>query len=120
MAIFGTAWSNKGQLWWHDGKPGDVLRLEFPSASEGRRRMIAAMTVADDYAIVRLSVNGAVIADRLDLYGKKVAPTGEKVYEAALRKGANEFKVEILDANPKAKKKYMFGLDYLRVEDLKP
>jgi hypothetical protein len=107
MGIFGDGWSNTAQLWWHDGKPGEVLRLEFPSASGGRRRVIAAMTVA-------------VVAEKVDLNGKKVAPTGEKAYEAAVRKGANEFKVEIVGSNPKAKKKHIFGLDYLRVEDVKP
>lgn len=109
--------SMEGHLWWRDARPGDVLRIEFASEMEGKRTLILAMTKAKDYGIVKLSVNGVVIDEKRDLYDPNVVPTGEIAYEADLKKGANELKVEIVGTNPKANpKNHMFGLDYVRVE----
>jgi hypothetical protein len=113
---FGAGWSKDMHLWWREAKPGDVLRLEFPSNVGGKRKLFLALTTADDYGIVKLSVNGAVIAEALDLYSRKVTPRPEQAFEATLRKGPNELRVEIVGKNGSAKPNYMFGLDYLRIE----
>lgn len=112
------SWSNGNHLWWRDAKPGDVLRLEFPSNVAGRRRLVLALTKAPDYGIVRISVNGGVIAESIDLYNPgKVVPSGELSWEVDLKKGPNELKAEIRGTNPAASPaNHMFGLDYLRIE----
>ena len=112
------SFSNGIQLWWRECKVGDVLRLEFPSNVTGHRRVILALTMAPDYGIVRLSVNGTVVAESVDLYNaKKVISSGELPFEVDVKKGPNELKVEITGTNPAAKPaNYMFGIDYLRIE----
>lgn len=110
--------SNGVHLWWREAKPGAVLRLEFPSKVAGRRKLALALTKAPDYGIVRLSVNGAVVAESVDLFhASGVTPSGELPFEIDLRKGPNELKVEITGSNPAAKPaNHMFGIDYLRIE----
>lgn len=117
MEGFGDGWSRGSHLWWRDAKQGDTLRLEFASTKEGKQTLVLAMTKAPDYGIVKISVNGAVIAEEVDLYDAKVVPTGEREFAVELKSGANELKVEIVGTNPKANpKNYMFGLDYLRIK----
>lgn len=111
--------SGEAHLWWREAKPGDVLRVRFDSPVEGKRRLVLAMTKAPDYGIVRLSVNGAVIADEVDLWNPAVVPAGESGFaDVTLAKGANELRIEITGTNAKANpKNYMFGLDYLRIPE---
>jgi hypothetical protein len=117
MKPFKGAWSEGAQLWWRNASKGDVLRLEFPSAVAGKRKLHLAMSVAPDYGVFRISVNGTVVLEQVDLYGPKVASLPETSVEAVLRKGPNELKVEITGTNPQAKPaNFMFGLDYLRLE----
>jgi hypothetical protein len=118
LKTFGEAWSKGVHLWWRQAKPGDLLRLEFPSNVAGRRRLVLAMTRAPDYGIFRLSVNGEVVSENLDLFFEKgVIHSGEIAWDVDLRKGPNELKVEVTGSNPSAKPAhFMFGLDYLRIE----
>lgn len=109
-------WSGESHLWWRDAKPGDVLRLEFDSPAAAKK-IALAMTKAKDYGIVKLSLNGAALAESLDLYDPKVVPAGETTYDADVKQGANELRVEIVGTNAKADpKNYMFGLDYVRTD----
>lgn len=117
MGAFGEGWSGDAHLWWRGARPGSVLRLEFRSKLAGRRKLFLALTKAPDYGIVRISVNGVNIADACDLFADGVVPAGEAAYEADLREGANELRVEIVGTNERAHpKSFMFGIDYLRVE----
>lgn len=117
MKQFAGAWSQGIHLWWRNATKGDVLRLEFPSAVGGRRKLHLSMTAAPDYGVFRLSVNGTVVLEQVDLYAPKVASQAEVACEALLKKGPNELKVEITGSNPQAKPAHhMFGLDYLRIE----
>lgn len=118
LKALGSGWSQGVHLWWREAKPGDAIALEFPSNVAGRRKLVLQLTKAPDYGIVRLSVNGAVLAESLDLFhGAGVVPSGELAFDADLRKGPNELRVELTGTNPSAKPAhYMFGLDYLRIE----
>lgn len=112
-ATFG--WSNESQLWWMDGKPGDRLALELPVKEAGRYKVTAALTKAIDYGIVRLSLDGKASED-LDRFNDGVAADALAIGTFDLKKGPNRLEVEIVGANPKAKKRYMFGLDYVKFE----
>jgi hypothetical protein len=103
--------SNEKHLWWRDGRPGDTLILSFPVAAAGRYRVLGRFVNATDYGIVRLTINGQPVTEPLDLCNSGVIAAAEATLGVfGLRA------VEIVGANGQAVPKYMFGLDYLRLE----
>lgn len=115
LSMFEGQWSNDAHLWWTGAKPGDKLGLALPVASAGKYRVLLAMTRAVDYGIVRLSLDGRELAIT-DLFNNGVIPTGERDLGIhALTAGDHTLAVEILGANEKAVRAYMFGLDYARL-----
>ena len=117
LAHFGGAWSDQSHLWWIDGRPGDRLTLSLPVKEDGRYKLVAQLTKARDYGIVQLSLDGQILGQPLDLYNPQVVPTGALdlgVHE--LKKGGHRLMLEITGANAKALKRYMAGLDYVKLE----
>lgn len=110
-------WSGGGQLWWVDGHPGDTLELAFSANTSGMYRVVACLTKASDYATIQISVNGEPAgASELDRYHTRVAHDEVDLGEFHLNKADNRLRLEITGANDKAKKSYMVGLDYLKLE----
>lgn len=109
-------WSGDQQLWWRDGKPGDKLVLEVPCAEAGKYRVRASLTKAVDYGTVRIRFNDQPPTVPIDRFNRGVAHDLIDLGEFTLQKGPNRMIVEIVGARPEAVKKYMFGLDYLRLE----
>ena len=105
-------------LWWLGGqKPGDELRLEFNAPKQGKYRVFGRFIKAVDYGIIQLAVNGQKAGEPIDFYHNGVIQTGEVALGTfELRKGANELSAVVIGANPKARKQYMFGLDYIRLK----
>ncbi|MHB8901124.1 MAG: glycoside hydrolase family 172 protein, partial [Thermoguttaceae bacterium] len=108
-------WSYGAQLWWIDGKPGDRLLLEVPVEQAGRYRVTADLTKAVDYGIVRMALNGRD-AGRFDRFNNGVANDALDLGTFELESGKSRLEVEIVGANERAKKRHMFGLDYLKLE----
>ena len=108
-------WSNEAQLWWIDGKPGDRLVLEVPVKEAGRYKVIADLTKAVDYGIVRMTLAGQA-SDKIDRFNRGVANDAIDIGTFDLKKGVNRLEVEIVGANEEAIKRYMFGLDYLKLD----
>lgn len=116
---FGGQWSNDAHLWWTDAKPGDKLQLAVPVKQEGNYRFELQLTKAPDYGIVQLYLDGQKLGGPIDLYNPSVKPTGVMSFgEVHLASGQHPLTVEILGANDKAVKNYMFGLDYVKLEPL--
>jgi len=109
-------WSGGSQLWWTDAEPGQELVLGFEAPDAGRYDVRAVFTKAVDYGVMRLFVND-VEAGVLDFFDTNVAPTPEAtIGQFDLQKGKNTLKVVVVGANPRsAPKRYMFGLDYLKL-----
>lgn len=117
MSGWGETWSNEAQLWWTDAKPGNALELAVPVEKAGTCRIKMQLTKAIDYGIVQLSLDGKKLGDPIDLYNDGVIPTGAlDLGTHDLSKGRHTLKVEIVGANEKAVKSYMFGLDYVKLE----
>ncbi|MCX5646764.1 MAG: DUF2961 domain-containing protein [Phycisphaerae bacterium] len=117
MAGYGPDWSNESQLWWTDGKPGDTLDLCMPVEKPGAYQLTMQLTKAVDYGIVQLSLDDKKLGGPIDLYHNGVVATGVlDMGTHELSKGQHVLKVEIIGANEKAVKSYMFGLDYLKLE----
>lgn len=109
-------WSGDCHLWWIEGKPGDKLSLELPVEKAGRYDVKVALTKARDYGIVQLYLDGAKVGGAIDLYDPHVVPTGPvSLGTVELSAGAHKLTVEIVGANEKAIKAYMFGLDYVKL-----
>jgi hypothetical protein len=117
MSSFGALWSLEEQLWWTRAKPGDRLELPIEAAAAGTWRIRAQLTRARDYAIVRFELDGTPLGASLDLFGEKVAPTGDlELGTRELAAGAHTLAIVIEGANPKAVPSHMVGLDYVRLE----
>lgn len=111
--------SNDHQLWWRPGSVGGRLVLGFDAPATGHYRVFGRFVKAPDYAIVRLSLNGASRDEQLDLYAPRIAPSDEMLLgEFGLRAEDNRLAIEIVGANEEAGESYMFGLDYIRLEPL--
>jgi len=108
-------WSGGAQLWWIDGAPGDRLVLDVPVEQAGRYRVLADLTAAVDYGIVRLHLAGQA-TDTLDRYHDGVTNDVLELGVFDLAEGASRLEVELVGANEKAIARHMFGLDYLKLE----
>jgi len=120
MTVFGNKWSGESHLWWIEARPGDTLQLAVPVEKTGTYRLKMQLTRAIDYGIVQLYLDGKKLGGPIDLYNNGVIPTGVLdmgIHE--LTRGKHTLKVEIVGANKKAVKKYMFGLDYLLLEEVR-
>lgn len=110
-------WQDNDQLWWTGVGPGAKLNLRLPAKDAGKHRLDVVLTKAPDYAIVQLHLDGKKTGEPIDLYnadGVVNATVSLGVYE--LTAGDHTLTVEIVGANEKAIKSYMFGLDTIRCE----
>ncbi len=107
-------WSSEAQIWWRDGAPEDRLVLEFPVEKAGSYEVIANLTKAVDYAIVKVAINDGEPKE-FDRYNQGVAHDKLSLGTITLPQGTNRLTVTIVGANEAAVKKYMFGLDYLQL-----
>jgi hypothetical protein len=108
-------WKNNEQLWWTGAKPGAKLELGIPVAAAGTYEVSVNLTKARDYAIVQFSLDGHPVAAPIDLYNPQVIASGPIMLGCYdLSAGQHKLTVEIIGANAKAAKSYMFGID--RVE----
>jgi hypothetical protein len=115
MTHFGAGkWHDDNQLWWTHAKPGDKMDVAFDVKQSGAYRVDVTLTKARDYAIVQLSIDGKKAGEPIDLYDPQVVPTGPVTLGTfRLDQGEHQLGVEIVGANEKAIKSYMFGLDQI-------
>ena len=119
MYGFGPDWSGDAHLWWVQAKPGATLNLAVPVEKAARYRLQIQLTKAIDYGIVQLYLDGKKLGKPIDLFNNGVIATGALdmgIHE--LDKGEHKMRVEIVGANEKAMKSYMFGLDYIKLQDI--
>jgi len=111
-------WKNNQQLWWTGAEPGAKLELDASVPTSGRYRLDVGLTKARDYGIVRFWLHGKKLG-LVDLYNPEVIPSGPiALGEFDLAKGRHALTVEIVGANPKAVKSYMFGIDRLELRPM--
>jgi len=109
-------WSDHQHLWWTGARPGDFLELELPETAAGNYDVEIVMTRAVDYGIVKISLDGGILSESLDLYDTDVSTTGVLVFEnRELKTGKHRLRFDILGANPKAVQSFMVGIDYVRL-----
>jgi hypothetical protein len=121
LSQFGEGkWKNDEQLWWTGAGPKDKLLLAMPVMADGRYEVVVHLTKAIDYGIVQFSVDEQQAGDPIDLFNNGVVPTGPiSLGKFDLSQGQHTLTVEIIGANPAAKKSYMFGIDRIDLEPVK-
>ena len=83
--------------------------------------MEIVFTRAVDYGMFQLMLDGKEIGSPIDLYNKQVITTGVLTIPiGTIKTGKHELTAKIIGANPKAIKRYMFGLDYIRLVSRRP
>lgn len=113
-------WSDRAQLWWTGAQPGARLDLTLRVAETGTYEVKADLTKAVDYGIVQLYLDDKKLGEPVDLYNDGVIKTGElSLAKLELSQGRHKLTAEIVGANEKAKKEYMFGLDYVKLDPVK-
>ena len=108
-------WSGGQHLWWRDGKPGDQLELLLPVTRAGRYRILMHHCRAFDYGLLQFSLDGEKLGQPMDLYCPENINKLVILGERNLKAGEHVFTAEIVGANPAAKPRHMFGLDYLQL-----
>ncbi|WP_395741799.1 PVC-type heme-binding CxxCH protein [Prosthecobacter sp.] len=118
MGGFGKEWSGASQLWWTGGRPGQKLTLALPVAEKGKYRLLAALTLARDYGIIDVSLDGKPVATAWDGYnGPKVIHSDELDWGThELSAGEHQLIFTITGKNVDAVPGYMVGLDYVKLE----
>ena len=112
--------SGNHHLWWHGATLGDTLVLGFDVLAAGKYALSGGFVKAHDYGILKLSVNNQPLGEQMDFYNP-VVTLSERIQLGVveLAEGRNTFAAEIVGANERAVKEYMFGLDYLMLEPVK-
>ena len=124
MRSFGTGWSGDAHLLW-DGKVGQEMTTEFRIEEAGIYQVAAQLTLAPDYGIFSLSLNGKVLRRGIDLYDPKVIPAAPvDLGKLPLTRGKHTLSFKLTGANPKAsmyqKSGYLMGLDFIKIVNLTP
>ena len=110
-------WSGDRQLFWAGAKPGDRLELELNLTDPGDCDVQGVFTMARDYAIIQLYLDGERLGPPLDLYNfPDVIATGVLTLgRRKLEAGKHRLTFEIAGANPSAQPAYFVGVDYIRL-----
>lgn len=118
MSGFGDDWSGGAQLWWTGGKPDQKLTLAIPVKEAGKYTLYGALTMARDYGVVSITLDGKPVASSFDGYNSpKVIHTGEKEWGShELTPGEHKLTFTLAPPNPDAVPSNMVGLDYVRLE----
>lgn len=118
MGGFGSDWSGGAQLWWTGGKPDQKLTLAIPVKTAGRYTLYGALTMARDYGVVSIALDGKPVASSFDGFNSpKVIHTGEKEWGThELSAGEHRLTFTLASPNPDAVPSNMVGLDYVRLE----
>jgi hypothetical protein len=112
----GGRWSGDRQLFWAGARPGDKLTIELPAKGD-TADLEMVLTCARDYGIVQLSLDGKPLGKPIDLYNAEVITSGVLRFPGLkLGSGPHTLTVQILGANARAVKSYLFGLDYVRLK----
>ena len=124
MRGFGRGWRGDSHLLWN-GVVGQANTVGFEVAKSGRYSLAIQWTLAPDYGLFEVRLNGRVIIPQVDLYSPRVELARlQQVGEFDLQAGIQRLTIKLTGGNPKAKKYggngYLWGLDYLKLTDLAP
>lgn len=106
-------WSGGTQLFWKDAEVGNQAAFSFISNVEGKFSLAGLFTIARDYGVFDIYINGKKIFDKLDLNNKELAVKEFTADSVNIIKGVNLIEIELVRHAPEAAKRSNFGLDKL-------
>lgn len=114
-------WSGGSQLFWRGGDVGDILEFEIEASSTRAYSLESVFTVAPDYAIIQLLLDGKALGAPIDLYEpRKVAITGVlSQMTGQLTAGKHKLAIRITGSNPSAAPTRYVGLDFVKLVPVK-
>ena len=127
MKNFGPHWSGDAHLLWN-GIVGEKMETSFSVIKQGEYGLSLVLTLAPDYGIFTIRMNGKIVRENFDLYAPRVELAKPlNLGKFQLGQGVQTMSFELTGGNPKARKfqgkGYLMGLDYLeleRTEEIKP
>ncbi|MBT7909878.1 MAG: DUF1587 domain-containing protein, partial [Verrucomicrobia bacterium] len=124
MRGYGAGWRGDSHLLW-DGVVEESNAVEFDVSEAGRYALAMQWTLAPDYGVFEVRLNGKVVEPQLDLYSPRVKLANLRdLGEITMKAGAQRLVIKLIGGNPKAQKfqgkGYLYGLDYLELTDLSP
>ena len=107
-------WSGNAQLWMQATAPGQYTQVTFNVPASGRYDLSAVQTIAHDYGVVAVAVDGTALGGPFDGYAPSVQITNNaQDYGAVdLSAGNHTLKLTATAKDPWAAN-YYAGLDYL-------
>ena len=117
MADVKGEWTDNRQLLWNNDKAGQALTLELPVDVEGKYEIKGKFTLAPDYSIAKLEIDGRPLynGNRIDFYSKDIKPTSlMPLGSFTLDKGKRKLKITVFSKNPKSSG-FHFGLDEIQL-----
>ena len=115
MLQFGSDCSENSQLWWTGGSEGATLKYQIYLPESGMFDVSGAFTVAGDYGIFELYIDGVKVGEAFDGYNNGVARKQVSFGAVELESGYHEVTFKIVGKNEKAIG-YMVGIDYVDVK----
>jgi hypothetical protein len=113
-------WSDDSMLLWIVPQSSERLDLAIPVPSDGLFDLRIQLTKGQGFGIVQLSLDDKTLGDPIDLYDKMTVTTGElELGTHELTAGEHKVSIEMKGANPKARGDHMFGLDYIKLDQIK-
>jgi hypothetical protein len=105
-------WSGNVQVFWCETKPADRLTLSFYAGESSIVNVNANFSLAKDYGIFRVYINGKPADKLINLVNDKLTTRLVPLGKFQLMKGENKLVIEVTGTSPDPKKA-VFGLDYL-------
>jgi hypothetical protein len=111
----GVEWSGNAQLWFTPTTAGQRVVVEFELATGGTYALTSQQTLARDYGINTLQLDGKPIGEPFDAYNSPDVIVSEPLSYGTheLTAGTHTVTIEVPEKNPDSVS-YMAGLDYFQ------
>ncbi|GAB3743024.1 DUF2961 domain-containing protein [Microlunatus parietis] len=112
----GVAWSGGAQLWFTPTSADQTVTLTFELATAGTYALTGAQTLASDYGINELILDGERLGEPFDAYNSPEVKISDPIAYGSreLAAGKHTLVLHVTGKNPDSTS-YMAGLDYLQL-----
>lgn len=112
----GFEWTGEGQVLFRGQKIGSSLTVTFraPRDAAEHRALVLVLTRSYDFGVYRVTLDGKVVQEEIDLYAKDVAVTELMLGTRDWGDGPHELRFECVGRNP-ASRGWFLGLDSVRL-----
>ena len=114
MTAWGSAWSGSNQLFWTVAAADNSLTTTITVDTAGDYLLSGGFTVAKDYGMIDIYINGTKVGDTFDGYATSVSHKSVNLGTVTLVEGTNTVEIKVVGKNDSATKYYV-GLDYLKI-----